>query len=70
MKTTGTVTWFRADTGYGFIHQDGGLDIFVQAHAIQGEGFRTLQTGQRVTFEIEAGPNGQQQASKVQVLAS
>jgi CspA family cold shock protein len=69
MKTTGTVKWFRAETGYGFIQQDGGLDIFVHVQAIQGDGYKTLREGQRVTFEIEAGPNGQQ-ASKVQVLAS
>jgi CspA family cold shock protein len=69
MRATGTVKWFRAETGYGFIQQDGGLDIFVRAQAIQGDGYKTLSGGQRVTFEIEAGPDGQQ-ASKVQVLAS
>lgn len=69
MRTTGTVKWFRAETGYGFIQQDGGLDIFVHAQSIQGDGFKTLKEGQRVTFEIEAGPNGPH-AAKVQVLAS
>jgi CspA family cold shock protein len=69
MKATGIVKWFRAETGYGFIQQDGGLDVFVHAHAIEGEGFRTLHVGQRVAFELEPGPNGQQ-ATKVEVLAS
>ncbi|MGI4836534.1 MAG: cold shock domain-containing protein [Janthinobacterium lividum] len=69
MKTTGIVKWFRAETGYGFIQQDGGVDIFVHVQAIQGDGYKTLREGQRVAFEIEAGPNGPQ-ACKVQVLAS
>lgn len=69
MKTTGIVKWFRAETGYGFIQQDGGVDILVRVQAIQGDGYKTLREGQRVAFEIEVGPNGPQ-ASKVQVLAS
>jgi CspA family cold shock protein len=54
----GTVKWFNADKGYGFISQDGGSDVFVHYSAILSSGYRTLQEGQQVEFEIEEGPKG------------
>ena len=50
----GTVKWFNAEKGFGFIEVEGGDDVFVHFSAIQGEGFKTLEEGQEVTFEIEA----------------
>ena len=57
-RIMGTVKWFNASKGFGFIVRDGGEDIFVHHSAIQGEGYRTLEEGQRVEFEIESGPKG------------
>jgi cold shock protein len=54
----GSVKWFNAEKGYGFIAQDGGPDVFVHFTAIQTDGFRTLNEGDMVEFEIEAGKNG------------
>ncbi len=54
----GSVKWFNAEKGYGFIAQDGGPDVFVHFTAIQTDGFRTLNEGDVVEFEIEAGKNG------------
>jgi len=63
---TGSVKWFNESKGYGFIAQDdGGDDVFVHFSAIQGDGFRTLTEGQKVSFEIEAGPKGPQATSVV-----
>ena len=56
----GTVKWFNAEKGYGFITPDGGPDVFVHFSAIQGGGYRSLEEGQRVAFEITQGPKGQQ----------
>ena len=54
---TGTVKWFNAEKGYGFISNDeGGQDIFVHFSAIQVDGFRTLNEGQKVTFDLEPDP--------------
>ena len=59
----GTVKWFNASKGYGFISQEGGKDVFVHHQSIQSEGFRTLAEGDRVTFEIVEGPKGPQAAN-------
>ena len=59
----GTVKWFNDAKGYGFISQEGGEDVFVHHTAIQSEGFRSLQEGQRVEFEVKKGPKGLQAAN-------
>ena len=60
----GTVKWFNDAKGYGFIAQEeGGDDVFVHFQAIQGEGFKTLQEGQTVEFEVVQGPKGMQAAN-------
>ena len=61
-RVIGTVKWFNASKGYGFIERQGGPDVFVHFSAIQTQGFRTLQEGQRVDFVIEKGPKGLQAA--------
>lgn len=67
-KYTGSVKWFNAEKGYGFITQDnGGKDVFVHYRAIQCEGYKTLPEGQKVTFEIEEGQKGLQAANVVSV---
>lgn len=56
----GKVKWFSNQKGYGFITQEDGKDIFVHHTAINGEGYRTLQEGQEVEFEVTQGPKGEQ----------
>ncbi len=57
-RVTGTVKWFNGTKGYGFISRDNGEDVFVHHSAIQAQGFRTLDEGDRVEFEVEQGPKG------------
>lgn len=61
----GRVKWFNAEKGFGFIEREGGDDVFVHFSAIQSEGFKSLDEGQEVTFEVEQGQRGPQ-ASNVQ----
>jgi cold shock protein len=67
-RIMGTVKWFNGDKGYGFLAREGGPDVFVHFSAIQGDGFRNLQEGQKVEFDVEKGPKGPQ-ASNVTVLS-
>jgi len=60
---TGTVKWFSAEKGFGFIEREGGDDVFVHFSAIQGDGFKTLEEGQQVEFEITEGDRGPQAAN-------
>ena len=59
----GTVKWFNAEKGYGFIEREGGDDVFVHFSAIQSDGFKTLEEGQAVEFEIVEGARGPQAAN-------
>ena len=61
----GTVKWFNPEKGYGFISREGGDDIFVHFSEIQMDGYKTLEEGARVSFEVVEGTNGKLQASKV-----
>ena len=63
----GYVKWFNAAKGYGFISQEEGKDIFVHFTAIQGDGYRTLEEGDKVSFEITEGPKGPQAANVVKI---
>ncbi|QJX80804.1 cold-shock protein [Priestia megaterium] len=59
----GKVKWFNSEKGFGFIEQEDGDDVFVHFSAIQSEGYKTLEEGQDVTFDIEEGPRGKQAAN-------
>ena len=59
----GKVKWFNAEKGFGFIEREGGEDVFVHFSAITGDGFKTLDEGQSVTFDIVDGPRGPQAAN-------
>jgi len=59
----GTVKWFNSEKGYGFITAEGGEDVFVHFSAINGEGFKTLEEGQAVTFDVVEGNRGKQAAN-------
>ena len=60
MKEKGTVKWFNATKGYGFIQRESGGDVFVHFSAIQADGYRTLNEGDAVEFEVQQGPKGLQ----------
>ncbi|HMZ06332.1 MAG TPA: cold-shock protein [Anaerolineales bacterium] len=62
-RIVGTVKWFNATKGYGFIGRDGGEDVFVHFSAIQMDGYRKLEANQQVEFSIEEGPKGLQAAN-------
>jgi CspA family cold shock protein len=66
-RQIGTVKWFNASKGYGFIEREGGPDVFVHFSAITMDGYKSLQEGQRVEFSIEKGPKGLQ-AANVQIV--
>jgi len=63
----GTVKWFNAEKGYGFISIEGGEDVFVHFSAIEGEGFKSLEEGQSVQFDITNGNRGEQAANVVKL---
>ncbi|MFA5389556.1 MAG: cold shock domain-containing protein [Candidatus Omnitrophota bacterium] len=63
----GKVKWFSNQKGYGFITPENGKDVFVHHTAIQGEGYKTLQEGQEVEFEIVQGPKGEQAANVIKL---
>ena len=64
----GTVKWFNAEKGFGFIEREGGDDVFVHFSALNDEGFKTLDEGQAVTFDIEEGDRGPQAANVDKVV--
>ena len=64
---TGKVKWFNAEKGYGFIEREDGGDVFVHVSAIQGEGFKTLEEGQAVEFDVVEGNRGEQAANVVKL---
>lgn len=64
---TGVVKWFSNQKGYGFITTDEGKDVFVHFSAIEGDGFKTLEEGQKVEFEITQGPKGEQATKVVRI---
>jgi cold shock protein len=64
---TGKVKWFNAEKGYGFIQREGGKDLFVHFSAIKSEGFKTLEEGWTVEFDIITGDRGEQAANVVHV---
>ncbi len=64
---TGSVKWFNADKGYGFIESEGNDDVFVHFSAIQGDGFKSLEEGQKVEFDIVEGNRGPQAANVVKL---
>jgi cold shock protein len=64
-RISGTVKWFNGSKGYGFLARDGGADVFVHFSAIQGDGFKNLEEGQKVEFTVDQGPKGPQAANVV-----
>ena len=60
MKEQGTVKWFKSEKGFGFIQREAGDDVFVHFSAIQGDGYKSLEEGQKVSFDVVKGPKGLQ----------
>ena len=63
----GTVKWFNNSKGYGFIASETGVDVFVHHSAIQGDGYKSLEEGQAVEFEVQQGPKGANAANVVKI---
>lgn len=68
-RTRGTVKWFSAEKGYGFIRRDDGTDVFVHYSAINQDGYRSLEEGETVEFEVVEGNKGKQASNVTKVLA-
>jgi len=66
-RIIGTIKWFNNTKGYGFIGREGGEDVFVHFSAIKGDGYRSLEEGEKVEFSIQQGPKGLQAADVVKV---
>jgi CspA family cold shock protein len=66
-RIIGTVKWFNGSKGYGFLAREGGADVFVHFSAIQSDGFKNLEEGQKVEFTVEKGPKGPQATNVVLV---
>ena len=66
-RITGTVKWFNGDKGFGFIEREGGKDVFVHFSAIQSDGFKTLNEGDRVEFDVVPGARGRQAANVTRI---
>ena len=64
-RISGVVKWFNGTKGFGFITREGGPDVFVHFSAIQGDGFKNLEEGQKVEFTVESGPKGPQASNVV-----
>ncbi len=60
MKEQGTVKWFKSEKGFGFIQREAGDDVFVHFSAIQGDGYKSLEEGEKVSFDVVKGPKGLQ----------
>ncbi|MFC1632494.1 cold-shock protein [Candidatus Omnitrophota bacterium] len=63
----GTVKWFSNQKGYGFISSESGKDVFVHHSVIQGDGYKSLDEGQQVEFEVQQGPKGEQATNVVKI---
>ncbi len=68
MREQGVVKWFNNEKGYGFVSRDSGGDVFVHQSAIQADGFRSLNEGDKIEFEVERGPKGLRAQNVVKVL--
>ncbi len=66
-RINGTVKWFNGSKGFGFLARESGADVFVHFSAIQGDGFKNLEEGQKVEFTVEQGPKGPQATNVVVV---
>ena len=67
MREQGTVKWFNNEKGYGFISRDSGDDVFVHHSAIQGNGFKSLEEGDNIEFDVANGPKGLQAQNVVKI---